>query len=80
MTAVYHVLISDQLIAEYDEDRWPACLDLLERGEAEAGNPYSHWWLARDSDAPGDLGGAIVELVLSIADGRAVITGRRVIG
>jgi len=79
MSAVVRILISDQLLAEYDDDRWPACLDLLQR--EPAGGPLEHpgasWWLVRDSGAPADLDGKRIEFSLSLAAGQAVITSRR---
>jgi hypothetical protein len=62
MSARYHVLASDALMA-MDDLRWPEGLRPVEQEPADPGRyPGMHWWLFEDDDAPPELDGEQVEL------------------
>ena len=75
MAARYRVLIADPLLKMGLQ--WPPGVKLAE--QLERGETGTHWWLLDDPDAPEDLEGRQVELVLRRGeDGAPVIAERRV--
>lgn len=84
MSARYHVLASDELMAAGDL-QWPEGLRPVEQEPADPGRyPGMHWWLLEDDGAPAELDGKRVELAFGIAagdgDARSVVTDRWVMG
>ncbi len=74
MTARYHVLASDEIMAS-DDLQWPGCLRPVE--QEEASGPGSHWWLLEDDDADEALNGKRIELVFQTKDSETRILARR---
>lgn len=76
MSARYHVLVSDELMASGPE--WPEGLRPIEQEPTDPGrHPGMHWWLFDDDTASPSLDGKRVEL--SFGEG-GVPYGRRMIG
>jgi hypothetical protein len=82
MTARYHVLASDELMAT-DGLQWPEGLRPVEQ-EDPGRYPGMHWWLLEDDGAPAWLDGLRVELGLGVevsdGDARSVVADRWVMG
>jgi len=80
VTARYHVLASDELMATAGL-QWPEGLRPVGQ-EGPGPYPGMHWWLLEDDGAEPELDGQRVELVLGVEvsgwDRRSVVTDRRV--
>lgn len=64
MTARYHVLISDDLMAE--NPAWPQGLRPIEQEPTDPGRyPGMHWWLFEDDEVGPGFDGKRVELTIS---------------
>lgn len=80
--ARYRILLADNILAAGAMDpamrlQFPDGCSLA--GQQEPGPAGTHWHLFDDPDAPDDFGGREVDLTLARADGKPVITGRRLI-
>jgi hypothetical protein len=60
MSARYHVMVSDQLMAS--DPKWPEGLRPIEREAADPGHYRAHWWLFEDDGASESLNGKQVEV------------------
>jgi hypothetical protein len=75
VSARYHVLVSDELMAS--DPQWPDGLRPVEQEPADPGRyPGMHWWLFEDDSASESLNGKQVEL--SFGQGGAAY-GRRMV-
>ncbi len=84
MSARYHVLAADALMATACL-QWPEGLRPVEQEPTDPGRyPGMHWWLLEDDGADAELNGKLVELAFGIAAGdgdvRSVVTDRWVMG
>jgi hypothetical protein len=73
MSARYWVLCSDELMSE-GVSLWPAFMRPVRRDDSSVPpDNHSHWWLFEDDEAPAELDGKKVELI--IATGQEVQDG-----
>lgn len=79
MSARYHVLASDDLMAT-DGLMWPACLRPIEQEPTDPEkHPGMHWWLMEDDDADPYWEGKRIELTLeAVYDDDGHMTGSRI--
>jgi hypothetical protein len=72
----YWVLVSDDLINA--QPTWPDVLRYIQAGPYEY--PGMRWHMFKDDEAPADLDGKRVDLILTDVDGTPVISERRLAG